>query len=168
MDLLTNDSFLSILNACIPSTSSVKPRSEESDAAESTEYLNHFLAEVDVWRSFGEDLAMTPERLNEYIALYRVTKQRCKELTETQWSLLEKAASDDDRIESHVLQTPCEDDGDAEGGDEHGEDNSFAKTVLAVLDIPAPDEDSPQCVVEDFCREAAVLDALADRWCRRA
>lgn len=167
MDFLTNDSFLSILNACIPSTPSLKPRTETSDA-ESTEYLNHFLAEVDAWRSFGEDLVMTPERLNEYIALYRVTKQRCKELTETQWSLLEKAASEDDRVESHVLQRPCEDDGDAEGDTECVEDNNFAKTVLDVLGIPAPDEDSPQRVVEDFCREAAVLDALADRWHRRA
>ena len=148
------DALLPFLNADGMQQSANIGRSADSDADESTTFLTGFLTDVGAFRNLDEVFDMTPERLERYLTLYKETKSRCKEFTEAQWASFEKV------IEAEMCLSVVG--GGAEEADTHEDIHDVLHTLLG-LPAVAEEEDDPEKVAEDLCREAAALDALAER-----
>lgn len=117
----------------------------ESLNDESTTFLTAFLSDIDAFRYLDDAFVMTHDRLNEYLILYKETKSRCKMFTNAQWKAFEDAKNLEETIDNHEYE------------------HSIVGVLRSLLELPSDYENCPLTIAMDLCREAAALDALAER-----
>lgn len=140
-------------------TTTMGTPSIRSNTEDSTAFLATFLADLGSFKDLDEAFDMTPERLSQYVALYKETKSRCKVFTEAQWTAFEKAMGSEEEEEETVRNAE-----EAVEAEEAQDVHTVLRSLLGITEDTG-EFDSPETIAQDLCREAAALDALTERLC---